>query len=110
MRRISAAWTVTLALLLAAPNAGSAQSDSDRALTARVEAAIRSASDLPADSISVVARDGVVTLRGSLLCADCGGNSTPGGTSTTQQNLGAVVRAVPGVRGVVFDLVYRRPQ
>jgi len=97
-------------MLVAAPAATEAQSSADSVLTARVEAAVRAATDLPADSITVSARGGVVTLRGSLLCDGCGGNSTPGGTSTIQQSLSAVVRAVPGVQSVVFDLVYRRPQ
>jgi osmotically-inducible protein OsmY len=78
-------------------------------LVARVEAALESASDLPADSISVTARGGVVTLIGSVVCDECGGSRTPSGTGTVQQSLGAVVRAVPGVQQVLFDLVYQRP-
>ena len=110
MSRLVAAWALALGMLVTAPGATAAQSRADSVLTARVEAAVRAATDLPADSISVNARDGVVTVRGSLLCSECGGNSTPGGTSTIQQGLGAVVRAVPGVQRVVFDLVYRRPE
>lgn len=74
----------------------------------RVEAAIRSASDLPADSIEVSVIGGVVTLRGSLVCDGCGAGATPGGTATLEQNLGAVVRAVPGVEKVEFELEYGR--
>jgi osmotically-inducible protein OsmY len=101
---------LALGALIVAPTTGTAQSRADSVLTARIVAALEAASDVPSDSITVAVRDGVVTLTGSLLCADCGGNSTPGGTSTIQQSLSAVVRAVPGVERVVFDLVYRRPQ
>ena len=63
------------------------------------EAAIASASDLPAD-LQVEANDGVVSITGSLACDDCGGLQTPGGIGTVQQSVGAVVRAVPGVEAV----------
>ncbi|MEQ1855530.1 MAG: BON domain-containing protein [Longimicrobiales bacterium] len=79
----------------------------DDVLKARVEAAIAHAADLPADSLVVEASSGVVTITGSLLCNDCGGNATPSGTGTVQQSLGAVVRAVPGVAVVRFALSYR---
>ena len=95
-----------------APHAVAAQASPSRAdslLASRVEAAISAASDVPADSISVSVRGGVVTLVGSVICADCGGTRTPSGTGTVQQSLGAVVRAVPGVDQVRFELVYRRP-
>lgn len=113
MTRIVRAATLVLGLTLAAaamPDAALAQSPADSVLAARVESALDAASDLPADSITVSVRGDVVTLTGSLLCAECGGNNTPGGTATIQQGLGALVRAVPGVRRVVFDLVYERPQ
>jgi len=81
----------------------------DTAFAARVHAAIEAASDVPADSLSVVAEaaTGLVDVVGSVMCADCGGNSTPGGTGTVQQSLGAIVRAVPGVQRVHFYLRYR---
>lgn len=85
------------------------QSTADSLLAARVEAVIEAASDLPADSISVAVSGGVVTLTGSVVCPDCGGTRTPSGTGTVQQSLGAVVRALPGVEQVLFELVYRRP-
>jgi hypothetical protein len=50
--------------------------------------------------------DGIVTLTGSVLCDDCGGRSTPGGTGAVQQSVGALVRAVPGVERVEFRLRY----
>jgi len=84
-----------------------AQSDPDAMLADRVEAAIVSASDLPVDSLTVEASDGVVTITGSLVCEECGGNSTPPGAATIQQSLGAVVRAVPGVERIEFNLQYR---
>jgi len=94
-----------LSLGLAAPV--SAQASPDDALRARVEAALASAADLPADSLAVSVARGVVTVTGSVLCDGCGGNATPGGAGTVQQSLGAVVRAVPGVVDVSFVLRYR---
>jgi hypothetical protein len=85
------------------------QSRADSLLAARVEGVIEAASDLPADSISVAVSGGVVTLTGSVVCADCGGSRTPSGSGTVQQSLGAVVRALPGVEQVLFELTYRRP-
>lgn len=73
-------------------------------LRRRVEAALASASDLPAAGLTVQVQDGVVIISGRLDCPDCGGSGTPGGTGTIQQSLGAVVRAVPGVESVRFEL------
>jgi osmotically-inducible protein OsmY len=108
---------VGVALLLGLPAATAAQSPqaptpneraaSDVALRARVEDAIARAADIPADSVTVEVRGGIVTITGSVLCAGCGGNATPAGAGTVQQSLGAVVRAVPGVGHVVFRLRYR---
>lgn len=92
---------------LGAATSAVAQSPSDLALKARVEAALMSASDVPADSITVEVSDGVVTLTGSVVCEECGGRRTPGGSGTVQQSLGAVVRAVPGVARVEFHLRYQ---
>jgi osmotically-inducible protein OsmY len=88
------------------PESAAAQSAADQALKARVEAALESASDVPADSIAVQVSGGVVTLVDSVACEGCGGNATPGGAATVQQSLGAVVRAVPGVERVEFRLRY----
>lgn len=109
---MSALRTAMLAIGLTAlaPASIAAQSHMDSVLVARVEAAIEASTDLPTDSLEVSAEGGVVRVSGSLLCEDCGGNRTPGGTGAIQQGLGALVRAVPGVDRVVFDLVYRRPQ
>lgn len=82
----------------------------DSALVARVEAALEAASDVPADSLRVEASGDTVVIAGSVLCDDCGGTRTPGGTGTVQQSLGAVVRAVPGVEEVRFYLLYSRPE
>ena len=84
-----------------------AQSPADLALKVRIEAALVSASDIPADSITVEVRDGVVTLTGSVVCEECGGRRTPGGFGTVQQSLGAVVRAIPGVARLEFKLRYQ---
>ena len=99
--------------LLAAPVLGGCASDGseippDDVLQERVEAAIARASDVPADAITVVVIDGVVTVTGSVVCEECGGRRTPGGFGTVQQSLGAVVRAIPGVQSVEFDLQYER--
>jgi osmotically-inducible protein OsmY len=95
---------VFAALLIAGPL--TAQSDADAALRMRVEAALAGAADIPADSIMVQVRSGVVTISGSVLCDGCGGRATPSGTGTVQQSVGAVVRAVPGVERVEFLLRY----
>ena len=47
-----------------------------------------------------------MTLTGSVVCDECGGRRTPGGFGTVQQSLGAVVRAIPGVESVEFELEY----
>ena len=92
---------------LAGTASAAAQSPADLALKARVEAALVSASDVPADSITVEVSDGVVTLSGSVACEECGGRRTPPGFGTVQQSLGAVVRAVPGVARLEFKLRYQ---
>jgi hypothetical protein len=51
--------------------------------------------------------DGVVTLIGSVVCDTCGGARTPPGVRTIQQSLGAVVRAIPGVKRIEFDLNFQ---
>ncbi len=79
------------------------QGPSDEVLRERVEAVLSNASDVPGE-IEVGVSDGVVTLTGSLLCEDCGGQRTPGGFGTIQQSVGAVVRAIPGVESVEFSL------
>lgn len=84
-----------------------AQGADDERLRQRVEQALESASDLPADSMTVRVRDGDVTLTGSIVCEPCGGSRTPGGVGTVQQSLGAVVRAIPGVERVRFNLQYQ---
>jgi len=78
----------------------------DELLQERVEAALAAASDVPADALSVVVIDGVVTITGSVVCQECGGRRTPPGAGTVQQSLGAVVRAIPGVESVEFELEY----
>jgi hypothetical protein len=100
---------LVLAFGLALASPAAAQAAPDDLLRARVEAALASASDVPADSIAVQVQGGVVTLSGSVLCDGCGGNATPGGAGTVQQSLGAVVRAIPGVRSLRFALRYRPP-
>ena len=79
--------------------------DTNRELAGRVQAALESASDLPPE-LSIEVTDGVVLISGALACEDCGGNRTPGNIGTIQQSLGTVVRAVPGVTEVRFQLDY----
>jgi hypothetical protein len=100
---------VAMAVGLGVGGSAAAQEPGDDVLKARVEAALKAASDLPADSITVVVSQGVVTLKGSVVCDECGGGRTPGGSGTIQQSLGAVVRAVPGVRSARFELRYGTP-
>ncbi len=100
--------TIAYSALAACAGSGVADQNSDDArLENRVVAALANASDLPANALAVTVDDGIVILTGSVVCDDCGGNLTPGGSATVQQSLGAVVRAVPGVERVEFDLQYQ---
>ena len=84
-----------------------AQSPADVALKTRIEAALEAASDLPVDgAIAVEVSGGTVTLTGSVACDECGGRRTTPGFASVQQTLGAVVRAIPGVERVEFELEY----
>ena len=85
------------------------QNNSDSMLEERIVIALESASDLPANAITVEAREGIVILTGSVVCDSCGGARTPAGVRTVQQSLGSVVRAVPGVERVEFDIQYQLP-
>lgn len=77
----------------------------DDNIRAQVESALENAADLP-QSFTVEVNEGVVLISGSMVCEDCGGMRTPGNIGTVQQSLGGVVRAVPGVMRVDFDLSY----
>jgi hypothetical protein len=101
------AMVVTLALAACAAGTDVGQITPGSPLEARVAAAIVNATDLPTDAFSIAANGGVVTITGSVVCEDCGGMQTPGGLQSIQQSLGAVVRAVPGVERVEFELGYR---
>ena len=68
-------------------------------------AAVVNASDLP-PGFDVQVSEGVVQIKGSVICDECGGMRTPGHIGTIQQSLGGVVRAIPGVMRVDFDLSY----
>jgi len=84
-----------------------AQSPADVALKTRIEASLEAASDLPADgAIAVAVSGGTVTLTGSVACNECGGRRTTPGFGSVQQSLGALVRAIPGVEKVEFQLEY----
>lgn len=95
---------IFVAAILVALHACSPASDQEPSLQQQVMAAIAAASDLPSDSLMVAVENGTVIVTGSLQCEDCGGMRTPGGEDTIQQSLGAVIRAVPGVERVEFDL------
>ncbi|MDD9890672.1 MAG: BON domain-containing protein [Gammaproteobacteria bacterium] len=77
----------------------------DANIKAQVESALANALDLP-QGFTVDVSEGVVLISGSMVCEDCGGMRTPGNIGTIQQSLGGVVRAVPGVMRVDFDLSY----
>ena len=96
--------TIFLTLLLILLPACSPAEDGEPSLQQQVTAAIASASDLPSENLMVSVEEGVVRVTGSLTCEDCGGMRTPGGEDTIQQTLDALIRAVPGVERVEFDL------
>ena len=88
---------------------GSALSQPDMLIDERIKmqvtSVIENASDLP-PGFQVEVTEGVVRVTGSVLCDECGGMRTPGHIGTIQQSLGGIVRAVPGVMRVDFDLSY----
>ena len=75
----------------------------DEQIKSQIESTIALSEDLP-QQIGVQVLEGVVIITGVLDCEGCGGMRTPGNLGTVQQSLGAVVRAVEGVREVIFDL------
>jgi osmotically-inducible protein OsmY len=77
----------------------------DDQIQTQVESAIANASDLPS-GLSIDVTNGVVSISGSVACEDCPGLRTPANVGTIQQTLGAIVRAIPGVTRVDFDLDY----
>ena len=77
----------------------------DERIKVQVESAVANAKDLPS-GFTVEVTEGVVFITGSVVCGDCGGMRTPGHIGTIQQSLGGVVRAIPGVMSVNFDLSY----
>ena len=77
----------------------------DERIKMQVTSVIENASDLPT-GFQVEVTEGVVRVTGSVLCDECGGMRTPGHIGTIQQSLGGIVRAVPGVMRVDFDLSY----
>ena len=77
----------------------------DERIKTQVESAVASAKDLPS-GFTVQVTEGIVLITGSVVCDDCGGMRTPGHIGTIQQSLGGVVRAIPGVMSVNFDLSY----
>ena len=77
----------------------------DERIKMQVTSVIENASDLPT-GFQVEVTEGVVRVTGSVLCDECGGMRTPGHIGTIQHCLGGVVRAVPGVMRVDFDLSY----
>ncbi|GEM_PF-8206 len=82
------------------------QNSADNDLKLQVESVVANAADLPDGSFDVQVADGIVTITGSVVCEECGGRRTPPGFGTVQQSLGAVIRAIPGVEHVAFELAY----
>ena len=78
----------------------------DAQIKSQVESAIANADDLPS-GFTVEVDEGMVLIKGSVVCEGCGGLRTPGRVGSVQQSLGAIVRAVPGVMSVEFSLNYR---
>lgn len=81
---------------------------SDEALKARVQAALVSASDVPGREITVEVSGGVVTLAGRVSSDQMRGAAYPG--AFLQQSVGAIVRAVPGVKDVRFSVQIEPPR
>lgn len=81
----------------------STPASNDAQIKSQIESSIARSKDLP-QQIGVQVRDGVVIISGTLDCEGCGGMRTPGTLGSVQQSLGAVVRAVAGVRKVIFEL------
>ena len=77
----------------------------DAQIKSQVESAIANADDLPS-GFTVEVNEGMVLIRGSVVCEGCGGLRTPGNVGSIQQSLGAIVRAVAGVMSVEFSLSY----
>lgn len=92
-------------VLGAAAACGLDSGPTDEELHSSVRSALESASDVNADQLEVDVTDGVVRISGSLTCETCGGQRTPAAEGSIQQTIGAVVRAVPGVVRIEFDLL-----
>ncbi len=86
------------ASVMAAPGtAASPGRKADRALRHRIYAAIGKDKEISAGDISVVAKDGAVTLNGTVTEADQIGR------------VGAIARGVPGVTSVTNRLTVKKP-
>ena len=104
------AWTFYVALVVSSVAAAAVggcafratEQPSDEVLRARVKAALVNAADVPGRAITVEVSDGVVTLTGQVSSA--GQRGVPYPSATVQQSIGALVRAVPGVREVRFSI------
>lgn len=66
-------------------------------LQSRIEQALATAMDVDADTLTVEATSGVVTVRGQVA------------SGFEQQSVGAIVRAVPGVTRVRFEMQVADP-
>ena len=79
---------------------------SDEEIRDQIESILARAPDIPGENITVEVQDGVVTLTSSGLCDghECPGTNTPAGIWTLDQQVGAMVRLVPGVVGVRLEL------
>lgn len=81
----------------AAERPATTQRTADDAIKARVQSALLSASDVPGRDLAVDVKSGVVMLSGKVA------------SGTEQQSVGAIVRAVPGVKEVRFSLRIEPP-
>jgi osmotically-inducible protein OsmY len=104
-RQVCCAAAILCIATLAIVQAGqqpAVRAPADDVLKARVVAALAAASDVPGRDIAVDVKSGVVTLKGRVSANSMRGVTYP--TAMMQQSIGAVVRAVPGVKEVRFEI------
>jgi osmotically-inducible protein OsmY len=79
------------------PTIGPDTASEDTVLQSRIEQALATALDVDANTVTVEAARGVVTVGGQVA------------SGFEQQSIGAIVRAVPGVTRVRFDIQVEAP-
>jgi osmotically-inducible protein OsmY len=103
LKKIAGRLSLALIVAFVATSVAYAQRrPSDEALKARVQAALVNASDVPGRDITVDVKAGVVNLTGRVPSDGMRGSAYPG--AFLQQSVGAIVRAIPGVKDVRFSV------